>query len=250
MGSFVLAIQFLTRLPINIKVNIEDDSFAKGVIYFPIVGLIVGLINAFIYLLASYILDGLFPIVCTILANICITGAMHLDGLADTCDGIFSARKRDRMLEIMKDSRIGTNGALAIAFDLLLRVSILFSIPKQSIVWVLILAPVSSKLVLPLLSKLSVYARAEGGMGALYVGKQTWNRTIGAVIIGALINYTVFGLAGLSAIAVVLVIVGLYRLYIYSKLQGMTGDTLGAASELAEVTFLLFFAVLWRYIAV
>lgn len=250
MRSFVLAIQFLTRLPINIKVNIEDDSFAKGVIYFPIVGLIVGLINACIYLLSSYILDGLFPIVCTILSNICVTGAIHLDGLADTSDGIFSARKRDRMLEIMKDSRIGTNGAIAIAFDLLLRLSILSHIPEQNIVWVLLLTPVSSKLVLPLLSKLSVYARAEGGMGALYMGKQTWSRTIGAVIIGAVIHYAVFGLKGLAAIAVVLVIVGLYRLYIYSKLQGMTGDTLGAASELAEITFLLFLAVLWRYVAV
>lgn len=246
MGSFILVIQFLTRLPINIEIKVKDDSFAKGVIYFPIVGLIIGLINAFVYLLASYALDGLFPIVCTILANICITGALHLDGLADTCDGIYSARKRERMLEIMKDSRIGTHGALAIAFDLLLRLAILSNIPKHSIAWVIALTPVASKMVIPLLSKLSVYARAEG-MGGLYIGKQTWGRTIGAVIIGVIIQLSVFKLQGLAAAAAVFVVIGLYRLYIYSKIQGMTGDTLGAASEIAEITFLLFFAVLWRY---
>jgi len=249
MDSFILAIQFLTRLPINKQVNAEGDSFAKGVIYFPIVGLIVGLIDAFVYILTSYVLDGLFPIVCTVLANICVTGAIHLDGLADTCDGIFSARKRDRMLEIMKDSRIGTHGALAIAFDLLLRVAILYSIPKQNIFWVLALAPAAAKMAIPLLSKVSVYARPEG-MGGLYIGKQTWTRTIGAIIIGALIQYLVFGLAGLVAVAVMFIVIGLYRLYIYSKIQGMTGDTLGAASELGEVIFMLFFAVLLRYAAI
>lgn len=250
MDSFILALQFLTRLPININIDVKEDSFAKGVVYFPIVGLIVGLINALTYFLASYILDGFFPIVCTLLANICVTGALHLDGLADTCDGIFSARKRERMLEIMKDSRIGTNGALAIAFDLLLKGAILYSIPEGSIFWVLALTPAAAKTILPVLMKLSVYARAEGGMGALYLGKQGWGRTAGAAIIGGVLQFAVFGLTGLGAIALTLFAGLAFRSYIYSKLQGMTGDTIGAGNEVMEVAYLLFFALLWRYLTI
>jgi adenosylcobinamide-GDP ribazoletransferase len=250
MGSLILTIQFLTRLPININISPKEDSFSKGIIYFPVVGIIVGLISALTYMLAEYILDGFFPIVCTLFANILITGAMHLDGIADTSDGIFSARKRDRMLEIMKDSRIGTYGVVAIAFDLMFKAAILTTIPKVSILWILVMTPAASKTILPLLMKLSVYARTEKGMGALYLGKQTWRRTAVAMLIGVLMQYVVFGLRGLAAISLILFVGLIFRRYIYSKIQGMTGDTIGAASELMEIVYLLFFALLWRYLPV
>jgi adenosylcobinamide-GDP ribazoletransferase len=242
----ILAIQFLTRIPININIETKENSFAESVVWFPIAGLLIGAFNALVYWLFSMVLPGILPIVSTVLANVCITGALHVDGLADTCDGIFSARKKERMLEIMKDSRIGTNGALAIIFDVFIRVAILTSIPSGRIGWVVLTAPIASKSLLPFIMKLSVYARAEGGMGGLFLGKQNWSRTLIAFIIGMLITWTTLGFVGLAAFTGAMLAVLLFRSYIYSKIQGMTGDTVGASNEIAEAVFLLTAAIIWR----
>ncbi|OGO77686.1 MAG: cobalamin 5'-phosphate synthase [Clostridiales bacterium GWB2_37_7] len=246
MKNLILAIQFLTRIPINVNIETKENSFAESVIWFPAAGLLIGTFNAMIYLLSSMLLDGIFPVVCTVLANVCITGGLHVDGLADTCDGIFSARKKERMLEIMKDSRIGTNGTLAVVFDMLIRIAILVSIPSVYTIWVVFAAPIVSKSMLPLIMKLSVYARAEGGMGGLFLGKQTWSRTLAAFAAGFLITWGALKFIGLVSFAAALLAVILFKSYIYSKLQGMTGDTIGAANEIAEVVFLLALAIVWR----
>jgi adenosylcobinamide-GDP ribazoletransferase len=246
MKSLVLAIQFLTRVPINIQIETKEDSFADSVLWFPVVGMIIGAFNALIYLLFAKVLDGILPIVCAVLANVCITGALHLDGLADTCDGIFSARKRDRMLEIMKDSRIGTNGALAIVFDILIRIAILLSISSDKVIWLIFAAPIASRALMPLLMKMSVYARAEGGMGGLFLGRQSWSRTLIAFMAGMLIVWLLLRFLGLAAFAGAMLVMILYRSYIYSKIQGMTGDTIGAGNEIAEIVFLLAAVIIWR----
>lgn len=168
-----------------------------------------------------------------------------MDGLADTCDGIFSARKKERMLEIMKDSRIGTNGTIAVVFDMLVRTAILASLDVAVILWVVFTGPIASRALLPLLMRLSVYARAEG-MGGLFLGKVNWNRSIAAFAGGLAASWLTLGLAGLLSFAAALLAVLLFRSYIYSKLQGMTGDTIGAANEIAEVVFALAAAVIWR----
>lgn len=246
MKSLILAIQFLTRVPININIDTEENSFADSVLWFPVVGLIIGAFNALVYFALAKVLDGMLPIVCAVLANVCITGALHLDGLADTCDGIFSARKKERMLEIMKDSRIGTNGALAIVFDVVIRIAILLSVSSDKVIWLIFAAPIASRALMPLLMKLSVYARAEGGMGGLFLGKQSWSRTLIAFVAGMLIVWLLLNFWGLASFAGAMLAIILYRSYIYSKIQGMTGDTIGAGNEIAEIVFLLAAAIIWR----
>jgi adenosylcobinamide-GDP ribazoletransferase len=246
MKSLILAIQFLTRIPINIEIETKEDSFANSVLWFPAVGLLIGAFNALVYWLLSMVLPGMLPIVCTVLANVCITGALHVDGLADTCDGIFSARKRDKMLEIMKDSRIGSNGSLAVVFDMLIRVAILLSVSSDKVIWLIFAAPIASRALIPLLMKLSIYARAEGGMGGLFLGKQTWNRTLIAFAAGMIMVWASLNFVGLASFAVAMLAIILYRSYIYSKIQGMTGDTIGAGNEIAEIVFLLSVAIIWR----
>lgn len=246
MKSLILAIQFLTRIPININIETKEDNFADSVLWFPVVGLIIGAFNALVYLLSAMVLEGMLPIVCAVLANVCITGALHVDGLADTCDGIFSARKKERMLEIMKDSRIGSNGALAIVFDILIRIAILLSISSDKVIWMIFAAPIASRTLIPLLMKLSVYARAEGGMGGLFLGKQSWSRTLIAFVAGMLIVWLSLNFVGLASFAGAMLAIILYRSYIYSKIQGMTGDTLGAGNEIAEIVFLLTAVIIWR----
>ena len=117
MRYFLITLQFLTRIPANKDLKASEEDFAKGIAYFPIVGLIIGVFNLTVLITASKVLGGVFPVICCLIAGTAITGGIHVDGLADTCDGIFSSRSRDRMLEIMRDSRIGTIGTIEILFD-------------------------------------------------------------------------------------------------------------------------------------
>lgn len=114
------------------------------------------------------------------LANLCLTGAFHLDGLSDTADGIYSARTRERMLEIMKDSRIGTNGAVAMCFDLALKFA---GIYYSDIRWLMILLmPIAGKMVQGAIVYKAIYPR-EKGIG-IYVGTVSLGTVIGTVILG------------------------------------------------------------------
>lgn len=244
MRIFILTLQFLTRIPVNIDLKVNEEDFARGVVYFPIVGLIIGAFDLLVLFAASKLLGGLFPVVCCLLAETAITGGFHVDGLADTCDGIFSSRTRDRMLEIMKDSRIGSNGTIAIVFDYIFRLALLLMLSGKALYLAVLLSPVAAKTLLVLLMKTSVYARSGPGLGGLYLEKQTTGATVLAAVIGLGIIAGFSGIWGAAALGICAVLGLLYKSFIYSKLQGMTGDTLGAANELLEVVFILTAAVL------
>lgn len=244
MRIFILTLQFMTRIPINRDLKATDEDFAKGVVFFPLVGLIIGAFNLMVLIAASKIFGGAFPIICCLLAGTAITGGFHVDGLADTCDGIFSSRTRDRMLEIMRDSRIGTIGTIAIIFDYMLRLSLLAMLSGKGLYAAVLLSPVVGKTLMVLLMKTSVYARSGSGLGGLYLEKQTIGATMLAAVIGLAIILGFSGIWGIAAFGVCAVVCFLYRSFIYSKLQGMTGDTLGAANELLEVSFIFITAIM------
>jgi len=246
MKNFILMIQFLTRIPINIKIDVEDNSFKKGMVYFPLVGLIVGILNALVYLILSLVFSHLLAVIFTTLFNVCLTGAFHMDGLADTCDGIYSSRSKEKMLEIMKDSRIGTNGGVAIFFDLVLRISLLNSISNTNcnVVKAILIACVLSRTVLVLLSYISTYGRKEGGLGNLFIGKITTKGLTISLIMGILIMSILLGYKAMFIFLPLLVIMFLYEKYIKSKIGGMTGDTLGAAAEITEILVLFIYVIL------
>lgn len=247
MKSFILTLQFLTRIPINISVDVKEEDFIKGVRFFPIVGLIIGIINTIVYMLCSLIMPPQAAIVGTVLSNILITGALHIDGLADTCDGIFSSRSRDRMLEIMKDSRIGTNGAVAIFFDLALRIVLLLSINETQIIKTLIISPILSRTIMVVLMHYSVYARTEGGLGNLFIGKIGLKDMISTVIIAIFISSALFEYKIVLVIVSNLILMIIYKSYIYQKIGGMTGDTLGAGNEISELMVILAIYLVERY---
>ena len=247
MKNLILMIQFFTRIPINVEINVKEDSFAKGICYLPIVGLIIGMFNVATYIIASKLTTGMFPIVVALLANTMITGAFHIDGLSDTCDGIFSSRKKERMLEIMKDSRVGTNGAIAIVFDFMFRACILNSLSEKYILISIIMAPVVAKTIVTLLMCFSVYARKEGGLGGVFLEKVEPFRMIIAFAICIILGYLVIGYKFLLILFITVIIMEIYKRFIYSKIDGMTGDTLGAANEIAEIMFILILLVFWRY---
>lgn len=239
MKNFILMIQFLTRIPINIKVDVDDNSFIKGIVYFPLVGLIVGILNVLFYLLSIKFLPVPITAVLVTLFNVCLTGAFHLDGLSDTCDGIYSSRKRERMLEIMKDSRVGTNGVVAIFFDLALRIVLLASLNKADAIKALAVSAILSRTMIVLLSHISQYARKEGGLGNYYIGKINLKTTIIAILTSVILSSVILSWKAVFVVLPVILITFIYNIYIKSKIGGMTGDTLGAAVEFIEVLVFL-----------
>ncbi|WP_432401708.1 adenosylcobinamide-GDP ribazoletransferase [Wukongibacter sp. M2B1] len=236
MKRFVLMLQFLTRIPININLQVDEEDFFEGIIYFPLVGLIVGMFVVSSYYVGLKISGTLLGAVFAVVTEIFITGGLHLDGLADSFDGIYSNRPKDQILEIMKDSRLGTNGALALFVLLLLKVVLINDLVIPNVYPILLLMPVFSRLNVVFVSRIAKPARKQG-MGNLFIGRVKTRQLITAIII-ALIPSLLF-IKIIPAIGALLVFALWYVRHITNKIDGMTGDTLGALCELSELVFLL-----------
>lgn len=246
MKRLLFTIGFMTRIPLPLNMEMEEGDMEKGFIYFPIVGLIIGLIDAAVYLLFSKILPEPMAIMMAILANLCVTGAFHLDGLCDTVDGIYSSRTRERMLEIMKDSRIGTNGGIALVLDLAMKFCGIYYCDINGMRWLIILLmPVAGKLVQGVIAYKAVYPR-KNGIG-IYVGTIPGWGAAGAALIGLIPLVLAFSFYGILIWAVLLVMAYLFRIYITSKIGGVTGDVMGAGSELSEIWFLWMVWILMEF---
>ena len=227
--------------------GVEFRQLARGVPWFVLVGATIGALAGLLALVVSQTGGGIYIAAAAyVLALVLLTGGFHLDGLADTCDGIFSARSRERMLEIMKDSRLGTFGGLALVFAILLKVLAvtgLGHLPAKEWFSLLVCAPIAGRAVLVLGMYGQRYAREGEGMGSLYIGQVSFRHAALTLLGGALAVGLIGGLHGLAAMLVTYaVIYGLVH-YLRRRLGGQTGDTLGALAETAEIVFLL--ALFW-----
>ena len=173
----------------------------------------------------------------TLFFDVLLTGGFHLDGLADTADGLFSSRSKERMLEIMKDSRIGSNGVLALIFYYGLMIAMGPYLPQPK--W-LIVASLSmiGKVGLTIQLYKMRYARESGGSGNFFSGTKTSSILLAqivplAVLIGG------FWLKGILAYSLVILGTLAFRWFVYQKIDGETGDTLGASVEVAQIMFLI-----------
>jgi len=241
MKHFFIALQFLTILPLKIKGEMKDEDFRKSLVYFPLIGLIIGIV-----LVLSLGLLNFFPVLVkgaiVILISAILTGGIHLDGFADTCDGFYGFHSRERILEIMRDSRIGAMGAIGLVCLLLFKFSLLVSIPYIDFWKVLIIMPVFSRWV-QVLSCYSAHCIRKEGKAKLFIE----NVTLNGVISGGLFTFFLFllltGLKGVLLFILAFISTFLVIKYVKKKIGGMTGDTLGAISEVAEVLVLLFYWV-------
>lgn len=241
MRRFLIALQFLTIFPVKIRKDLKKEDFGKSLIYFPFIGMLIGLFLVLILYLFAF-LPHLTTIVVILIASIVITGGMHLDGFADTCDGFYAGRSKEEILAIMRDSRIGTMGVIGIFCLLLLKFALLASI-QENILWKpLIMMPLFARWVQLLLCYISKYAREEG-KARFFIEYADWK----SVIFGSLFSLGIFllltELKGLILFFLSTIAVFLFMCYVKKRLGGMTGDTIGATSEIAEVALLLFFVV-------
>lgn len=241
MKQLILMIQFLTRIPIPVMVEAETSDFEKGVIYFPVIGMILGVLLYGVATLLKAFIDPLTLAVLLVFFQVVLTGGLHLDGLADSFDGLFSYRDKERMLEIMKDSRIGSNGVLVLIFDLMLKTALIHQLLLLSDVKAFLWFPVLARVMSVCVARFTPYARPSG-MGNFFIGKVTskqmwislafatsWLLLFQPKMIWIYLPLAL-GAAGFSKICM-------------DKIDGMTGDTLGANTELMEL-FILFITVI------
>ncbi len=240
LKGFVLLIKFMTRIPLPWVVEYDENELGKATKLFPLVGLIIGAFLAAMYFVFSQFTDNkLIIAVLIVLSDIVITGGLHLDGLADTFDGIFSYRSKHRMLEIMRDSRLGTNGVSAIVVYLLLKTSLLTEFDWRYI----IVMPVVARMNTVINAGLGNYAR-KVGMAKGIVENTSKKDAVFSVLLTLLVS---FFFIGLQAVPVILVcgIVGIFFVKLMErKIEGVTGDTLGAILELTSVVVLLMGVIL------
>lgn len=242
---FLAAIQFLTVCPLPSALKTDERDIARSSAYFPVVGLAVGAAAAGLDGALTHVLPLPAASVLTVIFLLAVSGALHMDGLADTADGFFSARPRERILDIMRDSRTGPMGVMTIVCVLLLKVALLSCLPESTRWRVLLLTPFAGRLALLVQMALLSYARPQGGLAStFYAGRSRFHWAWVPAAVGA--GFAAGGWAGLWAMLAAFIFSLLFAGYVRRKIGGATGDTLGAACELTELTPALV-CVMWAH---
>ena len=243
---FLIAVQFLTRLPVPGDLPFSDDLLIRATRYYPLVGAVVGVIGAGVLFFASLVLPMPVAVLLSMAATILATGAFHEDGLADSADGLGGGMTRERALEIMRDSRIGTYGAVTLGMVLALKASVLAGLGTADAIVGLIVAHVISRAASVHIVAKDSYAREVGAkFVAPTIAPDGYHFAMGTAGVAALAALFWFGLgAVICALAVAIVAGGVFRAMMMGKLGGYTGDGLGAVQQLSEVGFYLGLALL------
>lgn len=240
MERFFIALQFLTVFRVKKNLEVTGDGLASSMAYFPLVGALQGLLLAAVYSLISgtgLLQDGV-AVAIVLLVLVLTNGALHLDGFADTVDGIAGGKTPEERLRIMRDSSVGAVGVVFLVLLLLIKYLALQEVPYEYKARIFFIFPVIGRWAPVLMAYLAPYARADGGLGASFASNSRATlvkATVAASILSA------FALGGLS-----IVLVGLTGLSVYlftrffkRRLGGVTGDVFGFQAEAAELLFIV-----------
>lgn len=234
--------------------------------WFPIIGLLIGFMLTFVYIPVTHIFPHLVADALILIIYIVVTGGFHLDGLADTCDGLFGGSTREKRLEIMRDSQIGSYGTLCLVCTVGLKYICLISIDTKSIADLSIISDYNTmkdmnpvylyacekgKVLLFMCAigrwsqimgaGLSNYARESSGTGQIIVENVKLRHGLISSLIPGILIFLFCGIKGIFIFFIVLIVVILFVSYMKKKIGGMTGDTLGAVNEMSELTVLITF---------
>ncbi len=250
---FLTAIMFYTRIPVPRWAAYDADNLSAATRYFPLVGYIVAMVSWLVYIACRYLFSVEISVIMSTLAGVLLTGAFHEDGLADVCDGFGGGWTKEKILSIMKDSRVGTYGVVGLIFILALK---FFSLVQLSIfdswhlVLVLLVAHSLSRMAAVFIIYFSVYAREDADSKSKPVARQLSTENLAVATL-----WTIIPLAGLMYIDVfcLLIIIPVIGLTIYLRwyfnkwIDGYTGDCLGATQQLNEIVIYLSVIALWKF---
>jgi adenosylcobinamide-GDP ribazoletransferase len=244
---FFTALMFYTRIPCPKWVTHDPVYLNKATRYFPFIGWIVGSVCALVYMGTEFFVGAPIAILLSMIAGVLTTGAFHEDGFADVCDAFGGGWTKQKILDIMKDSRIGAYGAIGMILILLLKYTSLSAIPFSQMWMVLLAAHSFSRLCAVLIVSTSVYVRENDDAKAKPLAK--------SITVYEIIPAVIFGLAPLLlfqrveilyALILPLLAIFFLRRYFHKWIGGYTGDCLGATQQVTEVLFYLGLVAFWK----
>ncbi len=243
---FLAALTFLTIIPLPRRWEVSAEEVGRSASYFPIVGAIIGLILIGLNWLLALLLPSAVVNVLLIVALVVISGAHHLDGFIDTCDGIAGSKTVEERWQVMGDSRVGGFGIIGACCLLLVKYISLNSIPETLLMSTLLLMPMLSRA--GMVYALFAYPYAKpSGLGKTFKQGTNWQALTIATLITLAITAIVARLAGLVIMVGTWVIIIVMAAYLKRKFSGLTGDTYGAINEVSEVCVLILVSLLLRF---
>ena len=233
MKSLFAALGFLTVMPLPTRWHGSESDLGSSPAWFPLVGIMIGGTVALFDFGLGLFLPTTVVSAFSVLAMLAASGGLHMDGLADTADGFFSSRGRERMLEIMRDSRSGPMGVMAICSLLLLKTVTLAAVPAPQRISTLVLMPLAGRTALTVSLSALPYARPTGGLAGVFRTDGIQALLAAAVLMAA--GWLLQSYAGLVAAMASLAVTQMMAGYSKQKIGGFTGDTLGATCEVTEL---------------
>lgn len=242
MKGLIALFKFTTRLPLGKGTGFTEEGVGESMKFFPLVGIVIGLILFVVHKVLTIFMSSNLVIASIIsVVYIILTGGLHLDGLSDTFDGIFSYRSKHRMLEIMKDSRVGVNGVIVLVMYFILKISLLAESDSIGVpmLFLVLVYPVVGRMNSVINCAVAPYARSSG-MAKDFVEKTKLSGAITSILITLVYTYGVIKYYKMDMILLMIVPISLILGYYFAKLMirkidGVTGDTLGAVLELTQI---------------
>lgn len=246
MNSFLVGLQFLTRIRIVRQTVWTAEDFGRSTRFFPLVGLVLGIC----YALAAWILVSVLGMrvltaALLLILPLLLTGGLHADGFMDTADGVFSGRERERKLAIMKDSRVGSFGVVAFVLLMFLQFALLLDMSPPLLVSVFFVMPIIGRMAMVLAVSCFPYARADG-MGKTFADMAN-RRTVAIAAVTTSVLVIPIGLLATLALVLGIVFALLFCRWMTAILGGVTGDVYGAATVLTETIVLAVFSLASSY---
>lgn len=245
----ILAIRFLTLLPLSSRkeADVTRQALAESMVWFPVVGAMQGLLIAGVdYGLAAVLPPSVRSGIALLILTL-TNGGLHIDGFADTVDGLAGGKTPQDRLRIMRDSAVGSIGAAFLCLVLLIQYSCLAELTGPTRFAAVVLFPIAGRWSMVMLSSVSTYARPEGGVGEAFSGASAFT----VIVATALAACAFFFMSGLPSLAI-LTAIGICAIsvscFFKSRLGGVTGDVFGFQNTLSETLCLLFFIIMMRVI--
>ena len=245
MKSFLTALQFLTVIRLSKSLDITEENLGKSMACFPLVGFLIGLILVGVRSVLNMAFFSSLVDILVIVTLVIVAGAFHLDGFADTVDGLAGGTDREKTLVIMKDSQIGSFAVTGLVLLLILKVFALMEVPGEIKNRTLLVMPVLGRWATVQLASCFNYARSGYGTALAftrYAGKKEY--VISSLITAAIVT-GLFLLKGLLILVFIMAVTFLLGLFFKKRIGGVTGDIMGAGCELSEVTTLLLIYILF-----
>jgi adenosylcobinamide-GDP ribazoletransferase len=239
LRTLAAAAVFFTRLPLSARLALDGQDFRRAITYFPLCGWLVGAFSALVWWLSARAMPASIAAGLALVAGVLLTGALHEDGWTDVCDGFGGGHTKERILEIMKDSRIGAFGVLGLVLLFGLKWQALAALPGALVPTALVAGHALSRGMAATLMASLDYARAEGPSKSRALVVRLGGARLAFVVATALAPLVLLPLRAWWGAAALVVLSPVLARYFRKRLGGYTGDCLGAAQQLGELVFYL-----------